>query len=246
MSRTGKLKEIEEFPRRIKIFFFVIIFLLVIGTLGFKLITNLTFKDSLLRTVETLAFMFAEESSIQERLLEVFLAIFGVFLIWWVLWSVADMLLDGNLGKYLKTRLYYFKIMNMKNHIVIVGGGRTGEEVAKIISRKKANFVIIESSLVIVNSLRKKGYIVILGDASQESVLKEARIDLAKKLVITLPDGKTNILITLASKELNHDIEVYSRCENSSLVSKLKKVGAKVVVIPEIIAADKMAEGLGI
>jgi len=246
MSRGTSIKEIEEFPKRLKIFFFVILFLLVVGTLSFKFITQLSFKQSFIRTIQTLAFIFDDNSILPERIIEIFLAIVGVFLIWWVLWSVADMLLAGNLRKYLKTRFYSIKIRNMKNHIVIVGGGRVGEEIARVISLKKHKPIIIESDESVAKSLMKKRYLVILGDASQESTLKEAKIDKASKIVITLPKTETNILITLTAKELNPDIEVYSRCENPSLVSKIKKAGAKVVVVPEIIAADKLADDLGI
>lgn len=246
MSKGETTKEITEFPRRIRIFIFIILFLLVIGTAGFKIMTEISIREALMRTVETFAFMFRENSTISERLMEIFLAVVGVFLIWWVLWSIADMLLDGNLEKYLKTKLYSFKINKMKNHIIIAGGGRIGEEIANVISKKKTKFIIIESEEEVVKSLRKKGYVVILGDASRESVLKEAKIESAKKIIITLPKTETNILITLTSKELNPNIEIYSRCEKPSLVSKLKKVGAKIVVVPEIIAADKIAKGLNL
>ncbi|MEM3405841.1 MAG: NAD(P)-binding protein [Candidatus Pacearchaeota archaeon] len=242
----SKLTDIQEFPRRIKIFFFVILSILFVGTFGFKILTKETIKSSLLRTLETLVFMFKENSTISERLLEVFLALVGVFLVWWVLWSFADLLLEGNLQKYLKTKTYSFIIKKMKNHIVIVGGGRFGEEIAKILSKKNKKFLIIESNENLVKSLRKKGYLTILGDASHESILKEANIETAKKLIITSPEGKTNILITLTSKELNPKLEIYSRCENPSLVSKLKKAGAKIVIVPEIIAADKIAFDLDI
>lgn len=241
MSRGSKIKEIEEFPRRLKIFLIVVVCLLTIGSLGFLIIDKSSFNESFFRTIQTLAFIFEDEPSIPERLLEVFLAIVGVFLIWWVLWSIADMLLDGNLGKYLKTRLDNVKLDEMENHTIIAGGGRVGEEVAKILSSKKEKFVLTDVDSVIVNSLRKNKYLVIEGSAENESVLLEAGIKKAKKLVITLPKSETNIYITLAAKELNPNIEINARAENSKFVSKLKKAGAKLVVVPEIVAGDKLA-----
>jgi len=246
MSKSVGLKEIEEFPRRLKIFLWIIILLLIIGTVGFRLISEKTFKESLTRTIETLAFIFNDNSVLYERVLEVFLAIIGVFLVWWVLWSIADMLLDGNLRKYLKMRFYSFKTSRMKNHSIIVGGGRVGEEIAKVLSQRKKSFIIIESDPKIVASLKKKKYIIIEGDALDEDILKKAGIETASKIITSLPKTETNILITLTAKELNHKIEIHSRCENSSLVSKLKRAGAKVVTIPEIVAADKIANDLGI
>lgn len=246
MSRGSRLREIEDFPKKIKIFFFIIIFMLAFGTIGFKLLTNLSFSGSFLRTIETLAVMFKENSPLPERMLELFMAIVGVFLVWWVLWSMADMLLDGNLKKYLKSKLYKVKLSKMKKHTIIIGGGRIGEEIASIISKKKIPFLIIELDSNVVFSLRKKGYFVIEGDGSSELVLKEAKISSAKKIVMTLPKTETNILLTLTAKELNPSIEIYSRCEKQSLTSKLKKAGAKLVIIPEIVAADKIAEDLNL
>ncbi len=246
MARGSDLKEVEEFPRRLIIFFIVIILLLIGGTLGFKIITGGTFNESFFKTIQTLAFIFNDQSTIYERLLEIFLAIVGVFLVWWVLWSVADMLLDGNLRKYLKTRFYYLKMKSMKDHVIIIGGGRVGEEIARVLSQKKKSFLIVESDSFVSNSLRKKGYLVIEGDASNEQILKKAEIEKASKIILTLPKTETNLLLTMTAKEMNSKIEVYSRCENNSLVSKLKKAGAKVVIVPEILAADKIANDLDI
>ncbi len=246
MSRGAQIKEIEEFPKRLKIFFLAILCVFIIGIVGFTIISQFSFKDSFLRTLQTLAFMFEESSSLQERLLEIFLALVGVFLIWWVLWSVADMILAGNLKKYLKTKLYACILRNMKGHIIIAGGGRVGEEVARVLSEKKEKFVITDINPEVVASLKRKKYIVVEGNAEQEEVLLKAGIKDAKKLIITLPKTETNIMITLTTKELNPEVEIYARCENNKLVSKLKKAGAKVVVIPEIVAGDKLAERLGL
>lgn len=246
MGKNTGLREIDEFPKRLKIFFWIIFLLLIFGTLGFKLISGDSFKESFFRTILTLAFIFDDESLIYERLLEVFLSIVGVFLIWWVLWSVADMILDGSLSKYLKKKFYSIKIDQMNKHIIIVGGGRVGEEISRVISLKNKSFLLIESEPKSVASLKKKGYVVIEGDALNEETLKKSNIEKASKIIITLPKTESNILITLTAKELNPKIEVHSRCDNSSLVSKLKRAGAKVVTVPEIVAADKIAKDLGI
>ena len=246
MSRVTGMKEVEEFPKRLKIFFWVIITLFVFGTLGFMLISEDNIPSSFYRTFKALAFMFDDDSTVYARFLEIFLAVVGVFLVWWVLWSIADMLLDGNLTKYLKTRFYSLKIARMKNHTIIVGGGRVGEEISRVMTLKNKSFLIIESDNKVVNSLRKKGYTVIEGDALNEEILKSSNIENASKIIITLPKTETNILLTLTAKELNSKIEVHSRCENSSLISKLKRAGAKVVTVPELVAADKIAKDLGI
>jgi voltage-gated potassium channel len=244
MSKGEGIKEIAEFGRRLKIFFWVIISLLIVGVFGFKFISQLTFQESFFRTLQTLAFIFSDESTIYERFMEVFLAIVGVFLVWWVLWSIADMLLEGDLRKYLKMKFYSSKVRHMKKHIIIVGGGRIGEEISRVLTAKKKSFLIIESDSKVVSSLKKKSYTVLEGDALNEEALKKANIATASKLIISLPKTENNILITLTAKELNPKLEIHARCENVSLVSKLKRAGANVVTVPEIVAADKIAKDL--
>ena len=135
---------------------------------------------------------------------------------------------------------------SMKNHIIIVGGGRVGEEIAQNLAKKKKDFIIIESDPKATACLRKSKYVFIEGDALNEDVLKRAGIEKASKIILTLPKTEQNILITLTAKELNSKIEIHSRCESQSLVSKLKRAGAKVVIVPEIVAADTIADKLGI
>jgi voltage-gated potassium channel len=240
MSRGNKLKDIEEFPRRLKIFFLVIFWLLVIGTLGFKLLDGNTLKESFFRTLQTLAVVFEENPTVAERVFEIFLAIVGVFLVWWVLWSVADMLLDGSLRKYLKSQMSNIKLMELNNHVIIAGGGRVGEEIARILSERKEKFVLTEMNSDVINGLKKKKYLVVEGSADNEKVLIDAGIKKARKLIITIPKTETNILITLSAKELNPNIEINARAEHNKFVSKLKKAGAKLVVVPEVVAGGKL------
>ncbi|HNV01594.1 MAG TPA: hypothetical protein PKK60_04165, partial [archaeon] len=91
MSRGKPIKEIEEFPRRIKIFFWIIVGLFLFGTIGFVVVGGVSFEEGAFRTLQSLVVMFSDTSTPIERLLEIFLALVGVFLVWWVLWSVADM-----------------------------------------------------------------------------------------------------------------------------------------------------------
>jgi voltage-gated potassium channel len=246
MSNSSDAKEIENLPKKLKILFIVIVLLFVIGTIGFRIVSESSLENSFYRTVQTLAFIFEDDSEVSERVLEIFLSIFGVFLIWWVLWSVADILLEGNLGKYLKRRVYTKKLEKMENHVIIVGGGRVGEEVSKVLLSKDKSFLIIELNQKVASILKKKGYSVILGDALNEDVLKKANIDKASKIILSLPKTETNILLTLTAKELNQNIEVHSRCENNNLVAKLKRAGAQVVTVPEVVAANKIAKDLGV
>ena len=240
MAKTAK--EVREFPKRVLIFFVLIVILFLVGTLGFKYSMNLSLSDAFIMTLETLAFMFHAESGFG-KFLEIFLAIFGVFLIWWILWGLFDMLLEGNLGEYLKITKSLNKLSKMRNHYIIAGGGRVGEDLALHFCDNKKECIIIEKNEETMKKLKKnKNFFVMQGDVTDENVLKQAKIQDAKAIILAMPETEKNLLVTMIAKELNPNIEIYARADKPAFVNKLKKAGAKVVVVPETVAAEKFLQ----
>lgn len=243
MSRSKVLEEVGDLKKRLIAFFVIVSVLLIFSTISFMWIKKIDFISGFILTLETLGYL-AEPEAGMVRFLQIFLTLIGVFLVWWVLWSLTDLLVDGTFTKYLKLKYYTRLLSNMKDHYIIVGGGRVGEEIAEIISKKKSKFVIIEQSSEVIKHLKKKGYLVVEGDATNEEILKQSNIDKAKKIAITLPVSEKNLLITMTAKELNPTIEIHARADKKSIASKLKKAGAKTIIIPEIIAGDELAKEL--
>lgn len=248
MDKKGRgvvIEKVNDLPKRLRIFFFLLTFLILFGTMSFTLIEKTLISKGFFRTLEALAFMFAA-TSIQGKLLEIFLAIFGVFCLWWILWSTADMFIEGKISEYLKTALYNLKLRNMGKHYVIVGGGRVGEEIARSLQKEKKEFVIIEKEKPRIEKLRRKGYLVIEGDAteSDSAVLEKANLKHAKSAILVMQETKENLLATLSIKEMSPNLDIYARADNHSFVNRLKKAGAKEVIVPEITAAEKFLKEL--
>ena len=57
-----------------------------------------------------------------------------------------------------------------------------------------------------------------------------------------MPETEKNLLVTMTAKELNPKIDVYARSDNPAFIEKLKKAGAKLVINPELAAAEKFLE----
>ena len=239
------ISDVKDLPRKFLIFILLILSLFTIGTVGFMIIKDLSFSSALMRTLETLAFMFKDDTGIV-KFLEIFLALFGVMLIWWIFWTSFDILISGGFSEYLKTRKFLSIITKMRNHYIIAGGGRVGEEIARELIKKKKSFIIIEKDKDKVLKLRKMGFLAIQGDVTEgdSSDLIKAGIKNAKVIILAMPETEKNLLMTMTSKELNPKIDVLARADNPAFVSKLKKAGAKVVIVPEIAAADKMISEL--
>lgn len=243
MAEDKISKDLQKLPKKIVIFFCLIFSLFLVGTFGFMLIKNVSIFDSFVMTLETLAFSFHDLKGIG-RALEIFLTTFGVILIWWTFWSIFDILLEGNLSEYLKIQNILSKLKKMKSHYIIAGGGRVGEEIAREFARLKKNYVIIEKEENTVSKLKKKGFFTIYGDVIDEQVLKEANIKNAKAIILAMPETEKNLLVTMTAKEINPEIQIYARADKPAFISKLKKAGAKVVIVPEIVAAERFLEAI--
>ena len=237
-----KIEEVRELPTRIITFLFLIVFLIAIGTLGFKIILGISFSSAFITTLESFALMYHAEGG--AKVLGMFITLFGVILLWWVLWSLFDIISEGSLREYLKISDFLSRLKNMKNHYIIAGGGRVGEEIASHLLRKKKEYIIIEKDEPTIMRLKKNRLFVMQGDVTDENVLKQARIQNAKAIILAMPETEKNLLVTMTAKELSPNIEIYARADKPAFVSKLKKAGAKVVIVPETVAAERFLESI--
>lgn len=72
-------------------------------------------------------------------------------------------------------------------------------------------------------------------------MLKKAKIDSAKGLIAALGDDAANTYITLAARELNHNVPIIARANNEDAIKKLQQAGANHVIAPEVIGGQQMA-----
>jgi voltage-gated potassium channel len=145
-------------------------------------------------------------------------------------------------------KLYYrFRmekaISKLENHVIVCGFGRNGKEaVAELLSEKRP-FLVIEKSESNFNLAQndKPGFPVIIGDATEESVLRSANIASASALITSLQEDADNIFVTLTAKELKSEIVIVSRANHESTIPKLKRAGANHVILPNLIGGRRMA-----
>jgi voltage-gated potassium channel len=231
-------EESEELTRKLKIFLILAISLFLFSVIIVMIVKKHDLLASIIYTLESLSFMIHEESGFM-RGFQIFMATFGGFLVWWVLWSLFDVIFESSFSEYLFEIKIHKRLKKMKNHFIIVGGGRVGDGLANRLSLEKKQFVIIENNPEKLKLLKKEKFTVVRGDREDKEALKKARIDQAKFLVITSPETERNLLIMLVAKELNPNIEIFVRADNQEVVNILEKAGAKKVVIPELATIDQ-------
>lgn len=242
--RFAHITDPNSVMSKIKILFTIFIAVIGFSAVGFSYFHKVPFSQGVYMTIETLAFEPPEEVNIIERGLQIFVMVFGSFLVWFALWTILDIIIEGHFYVTIKRWIRMKQVKLLKNHFIIYGGGRVGEHIADLLAYNKQRFVIIENDPERISALSAKKYAVLSGNPEEEIVLKEANIKHAKGLIAVLPLTESNILLTLTAKEMNPHLRVYARASKLNLVNKLRKAGAEFIIMPEYAGAELIVNNI--
>lgn len=134
------------------------------------------------------------------------------------------------------------EIEKLDRHVIVCGFGRIGVQLARALNEARQGFLIIERDAAKAEEARSLGYLAMVGEATDEAVLRQAGIDRASVLATVLPDDAANVFITLSARSLSPRIEIIARGEAPTTESKLYHAGADNVILPTHIGAERMVE----
>ncbi|MGV8175222.1 MAG: cation:proton antiporter [Methanothrix sp.] len=120
----------------------------------------------------------------------------------------------------------------LKDHLIIVGYGVNGRNVARSAKIENIPYLIVETDPEIVRIEIKQGEPIYFGDAAQESVLRHMGIKDARVLVIAISDPSSTRRITELARRLNSSIFIIARTRYIQEIEPLHNLGADDV-IPE-------------
>lgn len=122
--------------------------------------------------------------------------------------------------------------MTVSDHVIIVGFGLNGRNLARVLKHFKIDHVIIETNPFTVKTERKKGCPIIFGDGSSDEILTHANINRARIIVIAISDAASSRRIAAQARRMNPGIHVIVRTRYILEMEPLYKLGVNEV-IPE-------------
>lgn len=152
-----------------------------------------------------------------------------------------QMITEGEINRALNAQRKRKNIANLENHVIICGFGHIAQVVAQELTEANQDFVIIDEKEERINLAESKGYLVELGDITDENLLKQVGIAKANVLTTVLPDDATNVFITLTARELNPNLIILARGELPSTEKKLRLAGADHVILPSTVSGIRIA-----
>jgi len=214
------------------------------GTVGYMLIEGWSFADAVYMTMITITTVgYGEVNPLSQpgRVFSIFLIAGGVGGGLFTLTAFIEYLVEGRIGLTRRRRQMKAKMAKLKDHFILCGYGRVGEEVAKTFSDEGIPFVVIDSRQDNYEMAENEGYMCLLGDATSDKTLLEAGIERARGLVAAVGSDADNTYITLSARGLRPDLFIEARATSQEAETKLERAGADRVVSPSSIGARRMA-----
>jgi voltage-gated potassium channel len=221
-----------------------LITIIVIGVVGYMLIEGWNFIDAFYMTIisiTTTGFSEVHPLDTAGRLFTIFLIIGGSGGAVYALTVIVQYVMEGQLGSALWRRSMKNRITHLKNHFILCGYGRVGQEIAQILSDEKAEFVVIDKSREAIAQAEKDNRLYVMADAASDEALKEAGIERARGLIVALGNDADSTYVILSARQLKHDIFIEARVSAPEAEGKLKRAGADRIISPYSIGARRMA-----
>jgi voltage-gated potassium channel len=235
-----------HFLKRLYIALGLILFNMLFGFIGFIVIEEQSFGESVYSTIiilSTVGLGLTHELSEAGRWFVVVFILISIGIFAYAVSVVTSYIMEGELQLYFKSRKVKKEIDKLNGHVIVCGFGRNGKQSSEQLKSHGQSFVVIESNATIIAEIRDhyKEMLFIEGNATHDEILELAGISKAKALITTLPNDAENVFVVLTARELNPKLKIISRASEDSSDSKLKRAGANNVIMPDKIGGTHMA-----
>ena len=126
--------------------------------------------------------------------------------------------------------------------VVLIGFGRVGSHIGTLVCGRGEGLTVIEDQKDMAAAARAAGATVIVGDATKESILRQAGLEDAATLLIAIPEGVEAGAIVRKARAINPKLVIVARAHSDEEVNDLVRRGADHVVMAERETASRMAE----
>ncbi len=226
-----KAKNLEEYIETIRILallFGVVLF----GTIAFYYferggIEELNMGDALywvVVTITTVGYGDITPTTLGGRIIFVLVALGGIGTIAYVL----EQLISFSTKNQIKV-LFGSGAVKMKRHTIIVGWNAKAEEAIKELRHADEEFLVVGSELDHA-ALNAEEIQHISGDPTKSETLNRCNIKEAKTLMLSLENDSETIMIALAVRKLNPNINIIATCEVREHVDMMRGAGINHII----------------
>jgi len=221
--------------------------LVSLGALGYHLIEGWSLFDALymaVTTLTTIGYGEVHPLTAAGRAFTMVLALGGIFTIFFTTAEFLRAVISGELSSHLGRHRMEKKIAHLSNHVIVCGYGRVGQQVCQEFAAAGVPFVIIDSDAQRLADFAVPVGHPLVGDATEDTVLREAGIERARAVVVVVASDADNVFITMSARLLAERVPIVARAEDAASVPKLVRAGASRVVSPHVLGGGRVAQAV--
>ncbi|MFA7296929.1 MAG: potassium channel family protein [Dehalococcoidia bacterium] len=222
-----------------------LLFLVVVaGTAWYALVEGFPWLDALYMTVitvTTVGYREVQPLDTSGLLFTIVFLLVGVGLAFYTVVALVEAVIVGEVAAALGLRRQSRKVRGLDGHHVLCGFGRVGQSIARELHSRRMQFVIIDRDPERQIQAHDLGYLMVQGDATEESVLREAGVERARVLIAAADSDAGNTFVTLTARALNPALTIIARAASDSGARRMLAAGANNVISPYQIAGHRMA-----
>ncbi len=219
---------------------------LPIAAVGYRLLEGWRYIDGLWMVVITFTTIgYGEVHPLSDggRLFTLGLIVTGLVLHTYTLSQITRYLVDGGLLADIRARRRRRIMEELSGHVIVVGLGRLGMEVAELLHADGERVVAIDTDEARLEACRYAA-LRILGDGSSDEVLTSAGIARARAVAVATGSSAVNVFVVLSARQLNPELHILTRVDEHEASSKALIAGADGVLSPYRIGGIRMAHAI--
>lgn len=180
-------------------------------------------------------------------LFTILLLFFGIGSFLYTVTLITEYIISGQMGRSRQAARMQRHIARLQGHHILCGLGATGLSIARELTAIRRPFVAIDLDEKRLEAVAAElpGLRYLVGDATEDRVLREAGLERAAGVAAALPDEKDNLLITVSLAEFRsatgHPLRIVAKATHWERTGpKLELAGADAVIAPNTIAGRRL------
>lgn len=134
--------------------------------------------------------------------------------------------------------------VDLSHHVVVVGYGRVGQTIGKLLAAEGINYIALDTDPFIVTKAREKGRPVYYGDGTRREILQAVSLEQAQAAVVTTHDFYTANKAVVALKNLAPNVPIIARSRDLQHMQKLELAGADVAIAEKFEASLQLGSAV--
>lgn len=220
---------------------------LIVATIGYRLIEGWSIHDCFYMTVITVSTVgYGETHELSQQGRWFTSGLIFVSLVSMAGWTamLTSFIVGSDLNGQFQRRRTARMIDSMKNHTIVCGTGLMASVVIERLMRKRHQVVLIDPEQDKLNVLKAKfrRLEVLCGSPTDELVLAKANVMAASHVVAATASEVDNLLIGITCKDLGTDISVIAESNDVGIANRMRKTGINEVISPSQLGGQRVTD----